>query len=354
MIKSLALFVSSFLLIPAIAAAQDRELDSLLDMVEASIADGDVERGLAPLAMAKERGAASTSTASTIRLHELSAAICELYSGDFACVVEEMTALIAIDSARTPAYMWRGHAQRMLVQPDRAVDDFRRVLALEPMNADAWYQVAITLRFMRRFDEAHHAIDSALGLRAGNENDLFEKGEIFQQEGDLDAAREWFAKGVAMNPENARGWALIGGIHEANGRLDSALHYVEHAIRLDPTNSYYFGVGGFLLSQLGRYDDAAAIFADLVSQPNATQYDLNNYGLVLHKLGRHNEGIAFIQKSIALDSTNAYAYRNLALVLLALDEADNACEALALALDHGFTQQYGDEVLRLSDEHCAR
>lgn len=80
-------------------------------------------------------------------------------------------------------------------------------------------------------------------------------------------------------------------------------------------------------------------------------YPLNNRGYAYYMLGKYDEALKDINLSLQLDASNSYAYKNRALVYFKLQKSE-ACNDLQTAIDKGFTKMYGDEVLKLQQEHC--
>lgn len=80
-------------------------------------------------------------------------------------------------------------------------------------------------------------------------------------------------------------------------------------------------------------------------------YPLNNRGYAYYKLGKYEKALKDINHSLQQDASNSYAYKNRALVYFKLHNS-NACNDLQTALDKGFTEMYGDEVLKLQQEYC--
>ena len=59
-----------------------------------------------------------------------------------------------------------------------------------------------------------------------------------------------------------------------------------------------------------------------------------------------------INHSLILLPNNSYAYKNRALVYLNRKDNDKGCADLNKAIELGYTEQYGDEVIKLINENC--
>jgi tetratricopeptide (TPR) repeat protein len=74
-------------------------------------------------------------------------------------------------------------------------------------------------------------------------------------------------------------------------------------------------------------------------------------GELEYKRQNYQVALEHINRSLELDMSNAYAYKNKALVYLALHQKAGAKENLEIALELGYTQQFGQDVELLMQEH---
>lgn len=90
-----------------------------------------------------------------------------------------------------------------------AADLYQRLLALEPQSVDVYNNLAITLHYLGRSDEAVAKLKQGLAIDATHQRSWLTLGFIESQLGDTEAARE--ALGKAAEPggdETIRGAAL--------------------------------------------------------------------------------------------------------------------------------------------------
>lgn len=69
-------------------------------------------------------------------------------------------------------------------------------------------------------------------------------------------------------------------------------------------------------------------------------------------MGDLKGALADVNKSIKLYPANSYAFRNRALIYIEMNKIKKACEDLQAAIDKGFVQSYGQEVIELQKKHC--
>ena len=133
-------------------------------------------------------------------------------------------------------------------------------------------------------------------------------------------------------------------------RLDQAEWALNKILSVDRKNIMGLTNLGLCKSEKQDYKGAIQCYnKSLRIQTDA--YPLNNRGYAYYKLGKYEKALKDINHSLQLDASNSYAYKNRALVYFKLYNP-NACNDLQTALDKGFAEMYGDEVLKLQQEHC--
>src|SRR5207247_6584501 len=83
--------------------------------------------------------------------------------------------------------------QRRLVHWQEAIDEFRRVVELDPRNTMAYISLAVTYGSLRRFPEALATVDRVLAWEPANELALGLKASVFWATGDLQAVEPLLA-----------------------------------------------------------------------------------------------------------------------------------------------------------------
>jgi len=166
-------------------------------------------------------------------------------------------------------------------QYQQALNSFQRAVSANPDNADAYYNLAATLHDWGRRSKSkelleeseslyHRCLDlssdhvdcyralsillvdtnrkeSAFTLlerwavRSPNLSDPpVELARLHEEFGDDEAARQYLAQALDVDPTNSRAWAAFGRQREREGRLAQALTNYQHAYNL---NRYHPGVG---------------------------------------------------------------------------------------------------------------
>jgi tetratricopeptide (TPR) repeat protein len=135
-----------------------------------------------------------------------------------------------------------GEANESMGNYDSALDEYRKVLALEPGRPGIHYRMGRV--FLARARPPHaeadaeaqaaRELDAELRIDPTNADAAYELGEIQRKAGDLDKARELFELAVKSDPEFEQGLVGLGRVLVAQGKADLALPPLAKAVSLDP------------------------------------------------------------------------------------------------------------------------
>lgn len=139
--------------------------------------------------------------------------------------------------ASTPA---RIEAERLLGAglTDEAIAAYRRLLTLDPSRADDWFNLAWLQKGARAFEDSlgSYAKALALGIARGEEVHL-NRAVIFSEHlGDVAGAKAELLKAVALNPDFTLAWLNLGNLCEDLGAVDEARDAYEKSLGASPGN----------------------------------------------------------------------------------------------------------------------
>jgi Flp pilus assembly protein TadD len=121
-----------------------------------------------------------------------------------------------------------------LQQPERAVEHFRRSLALKGSTASAHFNLGTALTHARRFDEAAREFRDAIGIDptyAAAHNNL---GNVQLAQGKTSDALNEFAAVVRLEPKSADALRNLAQAYAIAGDFDRAAATIDAALRLSP------------------------------------------------------------------------------------------------------------------------
>ncbi len=177
---------------------------------------------------------------------------------------------------------------------------YRKVLAIDPRYAPAWYGLA------RNF---------------GNETG---QGLLPVKEG-FAQAREAAVRALAIDPDYAPAHAQLGWIAMySDSDLAGAAQHLQRALALDPADASVLTTSVTLLQSLGRLDEALALEEVAVRRDPVSVTTLFNLGYHQRMAGRLDAAIASFRTVLSLSPSNGGAHCQLGIALLLKGDAKGA------------------------------
>src|SRR5258708_3552172 len=197
----------------------------------------------------------------------------QIFQGNYAEAVVECERLLNYlpqhAQQRVDVLAQLGTAQGMLQNFSQSYDAFTEALALEPKNAELWYNRSSASRFTSRFGQALRDIERAIELNTRSElterfakelqfsrqmaeksiklrgpnftvDQLVEQENLFQQGLELMEAKKWEEARQAFQASMARGdclpqpWGNLGICLMMQERYDEAEAALKRALEIDP------------------------------------------------------------------------------------------------------------------------
>src|SRR5438034_1930390 len=177
---------------------------------------------------------------------------------------------------------------------------YRKVLAIDPRYAPAWYGLA------RNFGN-----ETGQGLLPGKEG--------FAQ------AREAAVRALAIDPDYAPAHAQLGWIAMyGDSDLVGAAQHLERALALDPADLRVLTTSVTLLQSLGRLDEALALEEAAVRRDPVNVTTLFNLGYHQRMAGRLDAAISSFRTVLSMSPSNGGAHCQLGIALLLKGDAKGA------------------------------
>jgi protein O-GlcNAc transferase len=138
---------------------------------------------------------------------------------------------------------------------DEAETCFRRVVAIEPSDADALFHLGALLHGRMRLEEAALTFRRALQHDPDNPHLWMRLGDVGiarLTNGSLREAAECFRKALELQPGLANAHFTLGHVHHFEGRLDEAVRSYQAALKLEPETVAF---GASLLTEMQQLCD---------------------------------------------------------------------------------------------------
>lgn len=202
------------------------------------------------------------------------------------------------------------------------------------------------------FQEAAWKVDVLLEDDSNNIDLQFEKAVILIEIEKYKQAIETLDFILSYDSTELYAYNLKCLIHLKERKYLEGLNLLEMLLKQNPDNGFYLNQKGYCLIKLERLPEALdALNLAIEKAPNSS-FPYSNRGFIKYKQKDFEGAEKDILYSLELQPTNYYAFKNLGLLRLSQNKLEEACNHFHTCIENGFTELYGDEVLKLIDANC--
>lgn len=195
------------------------------------------------IGLADAIGAADPDTTGTLPLYQKASAVAPKY---------------------LEAHALLGYYYDQIEETDKALDQYRTIVALNPKNEPGQLSLGIALFKAGRLDDAEKTLHTALGMDAGDAQAHYYLASIGLNRGDLSRAQAEAERAVRDGRAFVEAFYLLGLILERESRIDEALSQYEQALRIRKNYPDALLARGDIRVQRGQLADALADFTAAV------------------------------------------------------------------------------------------
>ncbi|WRS26610.1 tetratricopeptide repeat protein [Oscillospiraceae bacterium MB08-C2-2] len=219
----------------------------------------------------------------------------------------------------------------LLGETAEAVEEYAKVVALEPSHHQAHFQRGFLLRQENPLEASVSFGKAAALVPEDGVYQMHYARALMETGREGDAARA-FERAVQLDPVNDEAWYFWGSLL-VKKNPQQALECFEKASSLDPARALYIFQRGLLLLEWKKEPEAALECFDTAAQmdPNSAQFRLH-LAMSLDAAGRPASAVENYKEALRMGGPNAVACSSLALLLFqseptaALDYIDTALE----------------------------
>lgn len=154
------------------------------------------------------------------------------YRRDWGSAEREFCTAILLNPTYAPARQWYGWLLAATGQQESAITAVRQAVEIDPFSPNAHADLALTLYFFRRYDEAIEQCRRTMTLQPGFYRAHQLIGMAYLQKGELALAVEHLESAVSLTKGTGRGSVLLAIALISMGRINEARHVFAKSIEL--------------------------------------------------------------------------------------------------------------------------
>jgi len=286
---------------------------------------------------------------------------------DYIDAVQRYDTLIDPANPDSLALYRRAAALSASGQTDKALADYNAAIKADPKSSLAFLGRGVLLAVRKRsYDRAIEDFDKVLVLEPDNVEALISRGDAFSQLGDSGRAMVDLNRAVALAPNNAIVLLTRGQAEGRRNNLAGAARDYRAALKVDPRDADALTNLAAVDMLQGKFQDAVRDLDQAIAIQKDNPLAFYNRGYAHFALKEYEKAIADYGTAIQLDPRFGLAYNNRGLsrailgtdLVAALNDTDEALKLLPLNLDvretRGFVYlKLGDPALALNEYNAA-
>jgi len=183
---------------------------------------------------------------------------------------------------------------------EKAIAQFEKAAALDPVNDDTFRGLAEVYRKLNRPAEAEATYRKAIELRPQYWAGYSWLGAFYREEGRYEDAARMFQEVVTLAPDNFRGYSNLGAMYVVQGKYPQAIALLEKSIAIRPTVEVYDNLGTAYF-YMRKFDGAAASYEEGLKFNRTSWLTWGNLGDAYSQVpGKRDKAVEAYREAIRL------------------------------------------------------
>ena len=230
---------------------------------------------------------------------------------------------------------------------DEATRSFQQVIAQNPADPDAHYNLGTLYLRRNSLVEAQRSLEEAVRLRPDYPEAWNNLGMLAAQKGNNDEAIRDFQQSLQFRPAYAIAALNLGNVYRRQENLDEAERFLKQAYAAEPTNPEVNYSIGMLDAHRGQTDLAVESLEQAIRFRPDYSEALNNLGVLFVQNRRYTEAEEEFKTCIQRTPDFDQAYLNLAQLYMLSQEKEKARTILEALLEKQPQHKMARQMLQM-------
>jgi TolB-like protein/class 3 adenylate cyclase/Tfp pilus assembly protein PilF len=213
---------------------------------------------------------------------------------------------LSLEPNLTDGYWIRGRYYRNTGELEKAIDDLRMAIEINPSNALAYRYLGTIYFIKREYTNELTNLKKAEKLERGNElTQLFSDiAQVYISVGDFENGENYFEASIRLQPNFIEGYQNLIWAEIRQGKFEDAHKYASRLLTLYPDQIASNGIMAEALSNLGRYEEAEHYYRKWLSKSSELGEDRifnrHRFALILWMNGKKEEAVSLFGKHMEI------------------------------------------------------
>jgi tetratricopeptide (TPR) repeat protein len=216
--------------------------------------------------------------------------------------------------------------------PQKAIENYRAALSIEPNNAGAHYALGTALVQVQKLDLAEGEFKKASEEERTNILPIMALGQLYASRGETDKALAVYEEHIKVQPKALQLYIAKGDLLSSKGQDSRAIETYNQAIKQDPKAAIAHLKVGMVLQKTGRLTEAENEYRLSIQSDPRQAIAYNNLAwIAAERKTNLNEAMTWANKAVQLNPQVAGFHGTLGWVYRAAGQNDKAVLSLEKA-----------------------
>lgn len=185
-----------------------------------------------------------------------------------------------------------------------AEDLYRKILEIDPHQADALHLLGVIAYQGKRYDEAIELIGQAIAIYPQGASYYSNLGNALRARGRLDEAVQSYRQSISLAPHSFEVYVNLGNVLREKGALAEAVESYQQALALHPNSPEAHVSLGNAFQEQGNYQQAEQCYLKALQLNSLDARAYYNLGSFLQLQGDMEGALSRYQRALELDPGN--------------------------------------------------
>lgn len=253
--------------------------------------------------------------------------------GDIDGALQSYTSALALDANHLDAYFNRAITLYDMQRYEEALEDFREVVSRSPDDAAVLNNVGMILYRLGRHEEALDSLEQALAIDGNYIQAYGNCCQVLEALQRFDAALDACGRMIAIAPAQGDGYKERALLQLRMQHLEPALADADAAVRHAPNDPHSHRIRGMVLHAIQRFAAAVDSYDAALGLSPGEAITHHQRALSLAQLGQLSSALASYERAIEFDKHLVAAHLHRAAALVELGQLDAAIQGYDSVLE---------------------
>ncbi len=206
---------------------------------------------------------------------------------------------VELGNAGAEGHICLGMLENGTGQYEKAAEQFQQAVQLDPVNDQAYYNLAQAYQHLNQLDKAEETYKRSINVRPDYWGGYTDLGTFYINQAEYEKAQTMFEKAVALKPDSYGNYSNLGGTLLYEGKEEDATRVLEKSIAIRPSYQAYESLAVAYYG-LRKFDLAARTTQEALKLDDGDYGTWGNLAVAYYYAGNKPAATEAYKKAISL------------------------------------------------------